>query len=446
MTVDILWIQKYEPKTIKDIIINIDKLNSIKTWLDNFNNDNYPGSIIITGNHGVGKNISINILLKTLGYNIKLLSSNNVKNKKTIKDIIDSCKSNKNVYNILINNNSNKYALIIDNTETISLSSEKDCLLELLKLNDKEKILPIIFISNNNHSKLISDIKKNSTEYLFNNPTYNELLIIFNKIVSNEKMNIKDPKIINSIIRYSQNDIRRLIFILQDLYFTYEKNDITVERLQKYFNHSQKKDIEIGLYEATSEILNNYKSINKCMEFYETEKVLLPLMIYENYHKLIFNKKDNNILEQLKISNKVSDSISKGDVIETNIYTDQNWINQCIHGFYTICDTSYNINTLINKNQSYSLDFSADLNKTSLKNINRKNIINLQSIFLNKSLDDMLYINKLIYALIKKKKFKEAYAICKDYPVDIKYLEIIIKIDKTIDKLVITPKMKKLLC
>ena len=43
---------------------------------------------------------------------------------------------------------------------------------------------------------------------------------------------------------------------------------------------------------------------------------------------------------------KVSDSISRGDDIETSIYTDQNWYLQNIHGFYTCLNTSFWINKI----------------------------------------------------------------------------------------------------
>ena len=92
----------------------------------------------------------------------------------------------------------------------------------------------------------------------------------------------------------------------------------------------------------------------------------------------------------------ITDSISRGDNIETSIYTDQNWYLQNIHGFYTCLNTSYWINK---NNQKYkipisSIKFSSDLNKTSLKNINRKNIINLLKILPNKSIYDILILNK----------------------------------------------------
>ena len=62
----------------------------------------------------------------------------------------------------------------------------------------------------------------------------------------------------------------------------------------------------------------------------------------------------------------VTESISRGDVIETNIYTDQNWYLQDIHGFITCAETSYHINKYnkIKKKLYYNLSFSSDLNKT----------------------------------------------------------------------------------
>jgi len=464
MNLQTIWTDKYQPTSSNDLIINLDKVKHIKKWLENFKNNNEPGTIIVSGNHGIGKNVTLNIILKELNYTVNTLSSNNTKNKKTIAEILNSCHQKHNILHYFTNdNNANvKYALIIDDTETITLTSEKESLLELCKNNDKNKIMPIIFVSNNQHSKLISDIKKSCIEYEFINPTNVELLCIFNKIIHNENMNINNVKVINTIIKYAQSDIRNLIFILHDLFLTFGTSEIDVLKLQQFLSYSKKKDIDIGLYEASREVLDSYKSINSCMELYETEKVLLPLMIYENYYKTMFARlpstsNKNTLLKQIDISRRVCDSISKGDVIETNIYTDQNWNNQNIHGFYTICDSSYIINNTVNnelqknnlsihKNINYKMDFSADLNKTSLKNINRKNITNLQPIIPDKNLDDLLYINKLIYFLIEKNMIKDAYKLCKEYNIDIKHLEIIIKIDKTNNKLIMTPKNKKLFC
>ena len=49
----------------------------------------------------------------------------------------------------------------------------------------------------------------------------------------------------------------------------------------------KKKDLDFDLYKATNKMLTDYKDIETCLELYETENVLMPLMIHENYHEFI---------------------------------------------------------------------------------------------------------------------------------------------------------------
>ena len=42
---------------------------------------------------------------------------------------------------------------------------------------------------------------------------------------------------------------------------------------------------DIGLFDATKIILSDYNNLDDILVLYETEKVLLPLMIHENYYK-----------------------------------------------------------------------------------------------------------------------------------------------------------------
>ena len=155
------------------------------------------------------------------------------------------------------------------------------------------------------------------------------------------------------------------------------------------------------------------------------------------------HKNKENLINAFK---NVSDSISIGDVIETNIYTDQNWFLHDIHGFYTCVKTSYNINKYSKycKDTYYEMRFSSDLNQTSLKNINKKQISNLTKIFPNKSFNDIINLNKIIFNLVKNDKIKELYNIMKDYDNNIKTVENIIKIDKTMSKITISQKNKKI--
>ena len=179
------------------------------------------------------------------------------------------------------------------------------------------------------------------------------------------------------------------------------------------------------------------------------EKVLLPLLIHENFVYNIIQRCNNNC-KVLNTMKHVTNAISEGDVIETNIYTDQNWYLQNIHGFYTCAETSYHINkNVTSKNIPFiKLNFSKDLNQTSLKNINRKNVTNMQTLLPHKSIEDILYINKLLYHLVMNNSLDVIFDKIKNYNFNVKSVEVAIKIDKTLKKkknVQLTSKNKKLL-
>ena len=441
-----LWINKYKSKTLSDIIGHKKQINSIKNWLLNIDNVKSI-AIIISGVHGIGKSLTVKLLLKELNYLQRTIHPNEIKDHRIFDDFNDYYNFQNSIYSkINFTNNSikKKLVLIFEETENITLTSEKKYIMEIFKENNKQKAFPLIFISNNQHSKLLSDLKKNCDEIKFEYPTNDELYSLIYKICNNENITIKNNNVLDQLILFSQFDIRRLINLLQELSFHYKHID--ENNINLFIEKSKFKNIDTGLFDATNSILNNYLDYETIIKLYEFEKVLLPLMIHENYiKKILYKNKDDwsSILFNLV---KISDSISRGDNIETSIYTDQNWYLQNIHGFYTCLNTSYWINKT-NKNYVISKDqikFSSDLNKTSLKNINKKNICNLLKIFPNKSIYDILILNKICNHLINNDENKLIELLnnsSKD--ISIKELELCLKIDKTSEFKVLNSKDKK---
>ena len=473
-----LWINKYKPKSVEQIIGNQRQINNFKHWLlhlgnqhgisdtkcthedlnkqgdiyknnvdsektNNSNKINTNYGIVISGNQGLGKTLTISLILHNLGYIPRIINPNQIKDHRIYDDFNDYYNFTNSIYSkIQFSANKNKkIALIFDETENITLTSEKKYILDIYKENNKLKSFPLIFISNNQHSKLLNDLKKSCHEIVFTHPTIDELITYIKYICTNEQLCFESDDQIIKLINFAQNDIRRLINLLQELSFHIKNN------INEFIDKSREKNIDIGLFDSTERILNNCLDYETTIKLYESEKVLLPLMIHENYLKKILCKtKDtaDNIMFNII---KVSDSISRGDNIETSIYTDQNWYLQNIHGFYTCINTSFWINKT---NTSYKIThkdikFSSDLNKTSLKNINRKNINNLSKIINNKSNQEILLINKICNHLIQTKNENKLISILHGYNKDItiKEIELCLKIDKTIDFIILTSKDKK---
>jgi nucleoside-triphosphatase THEP1 len=444
---DDLWINKYKPTNIKHIIGNQKQIKDIFNWLNNLKKSSH--SLIINGNQGIGKTHIIKLILEEFNYITRIINPNDIKDHRIFDDIADYNNYNNSIYskiNFNNNQNNNKIALIFDEIENITLNSEKKYVMNIHKENNKNKIYPLIFISNNQHSKLLNDLKKNSSEIIFTTPTNEELTTMIKKIIYNENIVFASNSIYEKIINFAQSDIRRLINLLQELSYHRVNNTITDSIIDEFIDKSREKNINIGLVNSTKKLLNNYLDYDIIIKLYESEKVLLPLLIHENYIKKILNKSQDNIATIMNILINISDSISIGDNIETSIYTDQNWYLQNIHGFYTCINTSYWINkTKINNKLDYNdIKFSADLNKTSLKNINRKNILNLSKIINNKSNNDILMLNALCNKLITSDE-NALIEILTNYnkELTIKQIELCLKIDKTTEYNTLATKDKK---
>ena len=446
-----LWINKYRPKELSQIIGHKNQINKFKDWLINIKTKLKNNAIIISGNHGIGKTSTIQLILEEAGYLVRIINPNEIKEFRNLGDFDEYYNQNNSILSKLnfYKDKNNKIALIFDETENISLTSEKKYIMDIFKENNKTNSFPLIFISNNQHSKLLNDLKKNCEEIRFCSPSTFEIINLIKTICKNENLIIIDDDILyNRIINFSQFDIKRLINILQEISFHYKKID-KIEILDLFFEKSRQKDIDIGLYQATEKLLNNYNDYETVIKLYESEKVLLPLMIHEHYLKKILTKSNQSWDKVIYSLVKTSDSISRGDNIETSIYTDQNWYLQNIHGFYTCLNTSFWINK-VNSNYNLTIDkmkFSSDLNKTSLKNINRKNINNLIKIISNKSIDEIIYINQLANHLFKEGKENVLIRILQNYKKDIsvKEIELCLKIDKTQNFLSLCSKEKKIL-
>jgi DNA polymerase III delta prime subunit len=452
------WTEKYKPIKQQDIICNKKAANNISDWLKTFEKEKIKfqkmgvtcqkkrtrkdadepvvikakSCLLITGNHGVGKTVTAEVILNAFDYNIQTVNFNNIKGGKINKDYIKKLMKSSNILNVINDNTGCKNAILIDEIESITSTTEKSAILNLQKLNDINWYCPIIFISNNQHNKLLSEIKKNSLEVKFYPPFPSDIKNILRRVSSSEGINIKSDTVMDKIVSHTQFDIRRLIYTLQDIKYAYNKQLITTDLINEYCEMSKKKDTDIDLFKATEQLLYNYESINDCLRYYETEKVLLPLMVHQNYVKSTlknYQKKE----DRYDIIKKVSQSLSYGDVVENYIYGDQNWDLQEIHGFHTCVATSFYLNNTNNTGEKLKLTklkFTTDLNKTSIKKINKKNINNTNKCFKDMNIFDYIYINKIIRKLIENNEIKECVDILKEYNIKLEHIESLLKIDK----------------
>jgi len=409
-----MFLDKFYPKNFDEFIGNKIKIKNIIDWLKNFDK-NSCSSLLISGKHGIGKSTIISLLKKQFNLDIIEYNQSNLRDyKNNDLNLFFPKKTN---FERLILGKSNKKMMIFNEIESITIPSEKNFIVKVLKKNHKEKILPIILVNNGKHCKIINEIKKNLYMVHLLTPSIIEIKPLVKNICSKENINL-EPKYYKGLIQFCNNDIRKIILTLQDFKVIFKKKLIDKSKLKDYFDNNNQKQEEIGLYHSVGKLLNLPLSFEKIITLYQLEKILLPLTFLENIPlKNVSLEKYSNILE----------SFSQGDLIETSIYTDQNWYLQNLHTFSTCIYPTYLLEkkpeNMILENE---LIFTNDLNKTSLKNINKKNIEEIKKNVNGISYDEIINLAQLVTKIIKQKKYK----LLKDLNISNRLIELLVKINK----------------
>lgn len=433
-------IEDTENAEIVEIAENIENVE-----IENYEIANIPvakskakSCLLIRGNHGIGKTAIVKAILDDMDYDYEIINIYSVSSHKNIEEKINKIFKGINVLDEVngVQDKNRKKAIIIDKLETISTQIEKNFVESILRENDKNWVCPIIFISSMKHVKLLTSLKNFSLVIILDCPLPEHMNILFCRIAKGEKIRF-DPdgglNTINKIREHAQSDYQRLIYILYDLKKNAVKNLVTKAQVEEYCNMSKTKDTDIDIYKSAAELILKYPGMNECLRLYSGEKVILPLMIHQNYPKCLTEYK-NNLKNPLELAARVAESISMGDIIENYIYSEQNWDMQDVHCFYTCVNPSFNLSKAnIDVSLGYlghHLKFAEDLNRTSIKQINKKNVVNANVYMKNMDINDFIYANTLTKKLMDDKKYEECANLYKDYGANADTIASVLKIDK----------------
>lgn len=389
----ISFIEKYEPKTTSEFIGNENIINDIKDWIITFDDATKSlrknkmlkkntkgrkmgtskfseidkkhsvkkGNLLIQGDHGTGKTTLIKLILNEINY-IKIPITNFNCKLNIVLTQIKNC----------INMTKNP-VLIIDEIDSLIQTNEKKNIEEILKINNYERFIPIIILSNGNHSSKLTKTKKiaNTLELLKCNKT--DIKDFLFKICKLENINI-NYIYFDKIIENEHGDIRKLLIFLEEISKIFSGLKITKDNIDDYMKIFQSKDFTKDLFSITSKIMLQDLNILDCLKNCFINTTMIPMTIYENYHKCVNNKSYYLIMSK----------ISYSDIIENYIYSDQNWDLNGIVNILNCVIPAYYINKNKTTNTVY-LKYASDCNKTSLRKNKRKKNIG------NNSIEEFIY-------------------------------------------------------
>ena len=201
---NIFMLDKYKPKNSSDLKGNDINIKFIKKWLNIFkNNDNndlnnFKNGLLITGDSGIGKTLTAQLLLKEENFDIIEFNASELRSAKIIREKFKSLINGSNILKMV--NNTNKIGILMDEIDSNSI--DKGCLKEIISYieNDLEYITndtkkknkeihinkyPIICICNS-LSSTIKTLNKACISINFQSPNQKIILEFINKIFQQE--------------------------------------------------------------------------------------------------------------------------------------------------------------------------------------------------------------------------------------------------------------------
>lgn len=444
-----MFYKKFYPEKLGDIYY----LDKQLSYVDGIFRNDKNSTVIIYGKHSFCKSAFSSLFFKKFDIEPHFF------NPLVSRSIFETIKNlNYKNYNILFNepssNGVKKYGLIIDNFDIININTLKTETVDFINLNSSKKIIPMIIICNDINCKIIKDLKLNLKEIPLVNFEIDRKFVydIVFRICEREKIKIpyKYVVLLLDSLNYNIKNTLNLLYTYSIWFSMYRGN------LHEFLLHFTQKH---SLKSFNTDILNSIKNLMKpgtsldvINSIYNNDKVLLPLMFHENYYKYVFFKKNKHCSrEDFEVFAHISRCFSTGDFIETHIYSDQNWNLQENHRFVACIYSLEMMKERFSLNDSdvntIVFNYNSELNKTSLKNINRKNINHIieisylrkESIYLCNYYVSKIFDGENIDLLLTLKPFIKKYT--KDNI--LRFVDLIIKIDKCVECRKIDSSAKK---
>tara|TARA_Y100000389_G_scaffold32035_1_gene27202 strand:- start:1052 stop:2374 length:1323 start_codon:yes stop_codon:yes gene_type:complete len=301
--------------------------NEIKDILTNFEankkNLSIKRGIYIYGAPGSGKTQFIYKLLGDLNYDIISYDAGDVRNKSIIDTITQSNMTDMNVLSLL-KQKRKPLVIVMDEIDGMN-NGDKGGINSLIKVirpkkTRKQKLeevayIPIICIGNYHIDKKINELIKVCHTFTFSSPTD----IQINNIIKSTMPKLSNDNILcNNVIKYIQNDLRKLL----SLYQIY-KNYPDILNNEYILNIFQPKSFNEDTKETTKKLINNSYSIhdhNVLMN--ETDRTIVGLLWHENIIDIL-NKINKETSIPLYI--KLLENICYADYIDRITFQKQIW-------------------------------------------------------------------------------------------------------------------------
>jgi replication factor C large subunit len=211
---DLLWVEKYRPKKIEDIIGNEEAKECFVEWLKTKRKS--KKAILFYGPPGVGKTALVNAAAREFGYTIIEMNASDTRSEKAINDIAKPATSYVVLDNFAANQTQKKKNLLfLDEVDGIAGNEDRGGVSAIIKIVEEART-PVIMAANNPDIDKLRPLKKVCTLVRFQQVRIPLIIALLQKICLLENVRA-EFEALERIAQNSRGDVRSAINDLQSL-------------------------------------------------------------------------------------------------------------------------------------------------------------------------------------------------------------------------------------
>ena len=350
-----LLTDKYKPVTSNDLVGNKGSIDSLRTWLKDWDDVHIRGNkkpvkpvrgnwanapkpnakaVMISGPPGIGKTSTARIVAEELGFEIIEMNASDTRNKKTIESMIGELSTNNSLDYYTKDRSERKQNLATTHKKSVIIMDEVDgcgggdrggisALIQVIKISKT----PIICICNDRENRKLMSLLNHCFDIKFVRPTPQQILSRVKQIANAEGLTI-DDKAIDLLVNQAGSDIRQVITQIQVLLTTCKS--ISHKDLSARMNNiSKDQKIMINNFQAASKLLNydSYKSMTyrDRMDMFFIDYDFVPLLVQENYLTALDTNYNKNSAKDVERLANAAAFIAFGDQVNKRVRGNMEW-------------------------------------------------------------------------------------------------------------------------
>jgi replication factor C large subunit len=235
---ELLWVEKYRPKKIEDIVGNEEAKECFVEWLKTKRKSRK--AILLYGPPGVGKTALVNAAAKEFGYTIIEMNASDARSEKAINAVAKPATSYVALDNFSANQTQKKRNLLfLDEVDGIAGNEDRGGVNAIIKIVE-EALTPVIMAANDPDIDKLRPLKKVCALVRFQQVRIPLIIALLQKICLLEHVHA-EFEALERIAQNSRGDVRSAINDLQSL--SEENHSLTLQ--DTVMLSSRNKDISI---------------------------------------------------------------------------------------------------------------------------------------------------------------------------------------------------------